>query len=218
MPTILASAIINKAEIVLQDTTNVRWSESELLGWLNDGQREIALLRPDVSNVTASVALVAGTKQALPSTGTMLMKITRNMGTNGTTAGPAVRKVPQDLLDSQRPNWHTDTATAVVQHYTFDLRTPRIYYVWPPSLGTTQVEMVYAAPPADVAAIGNAITIDDIYANVLINYILYRAYSKDMELAGNAARAEAALNLFNAALGGKANADAASVAKDNIAG
>lgn len=218
MPTILASAIINKAEVILQDTTNVRWPETELLGWLNDGQREIALLKPDVSNKTGPAPLVAGTRQALPSDGVTLIKVTRNMGTNGTTAGEAIRKVPQDLMDSQTPGWHTTTATNVVKHYMYDSRAPRVYYVWPPSLGTTQVELVYGAPPADVATVSSVITVDDIYANALIDYVLFRAYSKDLELAGNAERAGAAKAMFQQSLGAKAQADAAALSKDNIDG
>ena len=218
MPTITAQQIIDKAEIVLQDTTNIRWAESELLGWLNDGQREVATFRPDISNVTASMALVAGTKQSLPATGAMLVEVRRNMGTGGATPGDAVRKVPVSILDSQIPGWHAVTATAVVKHYVYDPRTPRIFYVYPPSLGTTQIEIVYDAPPTALAAVGNTITIDDEYANSLLEYILFRAYSKDHEDIGNVQRAAAHRQLFESQLTGKAQADMAQVAAANVKG
>jgi hypothetical protein len=38
--------------------------------------------------------------------------------------------------------------------------------------------------------------IDDIYANAVIDYALYRAYMKDAEFAGNQQRASAHYNLF----------------------
>ena len=168
MPTITAQAILNKAAIVLQDTTNIRWPTTELLGWLNDALREIASMRPDISNKTTSMALVAGTRQTIPADGAALLAVRRNMGSGGATPGDAIRKVPMDLLDSQRPGWHYETATPVVKHYVYDPRTPRTFYVYPPSLGATQVEIVYDAPPAALAAVGDTITVDDEYANTLL--------------------------------------------------
>lgn len=76
MPTILASSIITKAATLLQDPTNVRWPADELLGWLNDGQREIVLQKPDAYSINEAVKLAAGTKQALPAAGIRLLAVT----------------------------------------------------------------------------------------------------------------------------------------------
>ena len=38
--------ILDRVQISLQDTTNIRWTQTELLNYLNDAQREIALLKP----------------------------------------------------------------------------------------------------------------------------------------------------------------------------
>jgi len=44
----LASDVINRARVILRDeNTPYRWSDVSLLLWLNDGQREIVLERPD---------------------------------------------------------------------------------------------------------------------------------------------------------------------------
>ncbi len=218
MPTITAQTILNKAAILLQDTTNIRWPTTELLSWLNDGQREIAAMRPDVTNITASVALIAGTRQTLPAAGQQLLSVRRNMGTNGSTPGDAVRKVPMDLLDSQRPGWHYETATAVVKHYVYDPRTPRLYYVYPPSLGTTQVEIVYDAPPTSLAAVTDVISLDDEYANMLLEYVMFRAYSKDHDQIGNAERAMAHRQLFDSMLSAKNTVDSGQQAVVNVKG
>lgn len=205
MPTILASAIIDKAEIILQDTTNVRWTSDELLGWLNDAQREIALFKPDTSVKTTSVLLAAGTKQTLGSGSTgdaiMLLKVVRNMGTTGTTAGNAIRVVSGEILDAQRPAWHTETSVATVQHVVYDPRNPKQFYVYPPNTGTGYVEVMYSATPAAVAAVSNVISVDDVFANAIMDYILYRAYSKDVEYAGNAERAVKHYTTFAASIG-----------------
>ena len=218
MPTITAQSILNKAAIVLQDTTNIRWPTTELLIWLNDAQREVASMRPDVSNVTASVALTAGTRQIIPAAGAALLAVRRNMGTNGTTPGDAIRKVPMDLLDSQRPGWHSEAASAVVKHYAYDPRTPRIYYVYPPATGTTQVEIVYDAPPAALAAVTDVIALDDEYANMLLEYVLFRAYSKDHDQIGNAERAMAHRQMFDSMLSAKNTVDSGQQAVVNVKG
>jgi hypothetical protein len=205
MPTILASAIVDKAEIILQDTTNVRWAADELLGWLNDGQRDIALIKPDASVKTVAVQLVTGTKQTLGSGTTgdaiMLLKVIRNMGTSGTTPGNAIRVVSGEILDAQRPAWHTETAVPTAVHFVYDPNNPKQFYVYPPNTGTGYVEVMYSATPASVATLASAITVDDVFANALLDYVLYRAYSKDVEYTGNADRAVKHFMAFQASLG-----------------
>lgn len=217
MPTITAQTIVDRAQITLQDTTAVRWSEAELLGWLNAGQREVCMLRPSAFTKLAAQATVAGTKQALPADGITVIDVTRNMGANGTTPGRAIRKVPREVLDSNVPGWHTVTATAEVLHWTFDPQAPKTFYLYPPSTGANQVEVLYAATPPEVA-LGAVISIDDIYEQALMDYVLYRAYSKDSGEAAIAARAAAHRTAFENSLGLKAQADAAAVKQPNVRG
>lgn len=218
MATITVANILDKAEVILQDTTNIRWPVAELIDWLNDGQREIVAFRPDAFNKTSVVTFATGTKQSLPADGYQLINVVRNMGAGGSTPGTAVRKVPQELLDAQVPNWHAATPSGTPLHYMYDLRTPRIYYVYPPVTGTVQVEIVYSAAPTVLTQVSDTIAIDDIYANVLLDYVLYRAYSKDFELTGNQTRADYHYNKFETSLGKKAVAESASVQRDEVRG
>jgi ABC-type proline/glycine betaine transport system substrate-binding protein len=138
------------------------------------------------------------------------------MGANGTTPGAAIRKVPMSLLDAQRPNWHADPQSATIKEFMYDSRTPLVFYVYPPATANTQVELVYAKPPTNVAAAANVINIDDGYANALLDYMLYRAYSKDTEDSNNEARAAAAYAAFKEGLGFKAQSDATAVAAAGV--
>jgi hypothetical protein len=210
MATITGLSIIERAAIVLQDTTGVRWPQlEELLPWLNDGQREIVLRKPDAYAQNAVVAMVAGTKQTIPASGIQLLDVIRNMGTGGATPGRAVTRIDREILDEQRPDWHSETASAETKHYMFDPRDPKHFYVYPPQHATPgKLEMVYAASPTDLSALANTITLDDIYAGVLLDYILYRAYSKDADLSPSAPqRAVAHYNAFLASLGAKGQID-----------
>jgi len=213
MATITAQAIIDKAEIILQDTTNVRWPAEELLSWLNDGQREIVLRKPDSYVENENQICVSGTKQSIPSDAIMLIDVVRNMGTDGATPGRAVTPIDRKILDDQRPNWHTETGVAEVKHYSFDDRDPKHFYVYPPQPSSAfgYLELICSTSPPDVAAIADIMTLDDVYSNPLLDYILYRAYSKDAALSPTAPqRAVSHYGAFLASLGIKEKGEALS--------
>lgn len=218
MPTLTAGYTIDKAELILQDTTNVRWTVAELLGWFNDGQREIVILRPDANPQRTAFQTVAGTRQTIPASGYQAIKVVRNLGADGTTPGRAIRKVPMDQLDSTIPEWHSATASGTTLHYMFDPAEPKVFYIYPQSAGAHRVELVYSAAPTDLTSVGDVQVLDDVYANPLLDYVLYRAYTKDNDTAGNANRALAHRQAFENTLGLKAQADGASVAANKVQG
>lgn len=198
----LASALLQRVQDILQDTTGVRWPEAELLRYLNDAQREIVLHKPDASAVTQSVQLVAGTKQATPAGSLRLLDVIRNMGTNGNTPGNVITLIGRGVLDAQRRGWHAETAEAEADHYVFDVRDPKTFYVYPPVSGTPQqVEAILSIAPAEVTAASQSISLDDIYANIIMDYCLYRAYSKDADFAANLERALTHYQAVAASLG-----------------
>lgn len=209
MATTQVNALVARASTLIQDATNVRWPIPELVGWLNDGQREVALNKPEASVKNVSVALIAGsTKQTLPADAVLLIDVVRNTGSGGSSPGTAVRLTDREVLDAQRPTWHSDANTVgYIQHYTYDTRDPKNFYVYPKAPGGGwQIEVVYSSSPQD-AVTGGVISIDDTYANALLDYILYRAYSKDAEYAGNANLAVAHYTAFANSLGIKTQND-----------
>lgn len=206
MPTITAATITTRAAVILQDTTNVRWPDSELLGWLNDGQRDIVVYKPNACVKNVALQLVPGTKQVIPADGLGLVDVPRNMGLDGATPGRAVRLVSRDVLDAQLPDWHLQSgASAQVKHYMYTELDPRTFYVYPPQPASApaQVEVIYCASPAGVATSSDVIAVDDIYANVLLDYILYRAYAKDTNYAANPQAATNHYAAYTQALKGK---------------
>jgi hypothetical protein len=204
---ITAQSIVRRVVETLQDNTSVRWPVNELVRYLNDGQREIILYRPDAMVTNAAVALAAGSKQSLPANGAKLIEVVRNTGGNRRS----VRLVNREILDSQSPNWHNLAGATEILHFMYDPRDPKIFYVYPPAAASgASLDVVYAALPTDVTepadgalytAVTGNISVPDIYGNVIQDYILYRAYSKDSEYAGNAARAQAHYGAFANALG-----------------
>lgn len=206
--TIAAQSIIRRAVETLQDSTSVRWPIAELVRYLNDGQREVVLYRPDAMVTNAVLTCVAGTRQTIPSAGGKLIEIVRNVASTSTKK--AVRMINREILDAQTPGWHNLTGSVDITHFMYDPRDPKTFYVYPPATTLAQLDIVYSAYPTDItepadgtlySAVSGNISLPDIYSNVLGDYILYRAYTKDAEYAGNAGRAQAHYGAFANALG-----------------
>jgi hypothetical protein len=217
---VLASDVITRAQIVVQDTTGVRWPFAELLQWLNDGQREVALYKPSATAQNVALMLQQGTLQNIGAGGLALLRVVRNLKTpvgNPRIGSRACRIVDREVLDSQHPSWHDPDVFAYtkdVRHFCFDDSDPTNFYVFPGNNGAGAVEAVISRSPADVALASGAdandivsyrigIQVPDIYANCLLDYVLFRAYSKDADYAGNADRSGGHYAMFSAALGAK---------------
>ena len=210
---VTVASVISRVESVLQDTSNIRWPESELVLWVNDAQREIALLKPDATATNATVQLDTGTKQTIPSGGNRLLRVVRNMSAaSGGTGGRAIRLVSREILDAQTPSWHDPAVKgdakhgAEVKHFVYDEQDPRNFYVYPGVSGNAYIEIVYSANPATVGTADN-LAVPDVYANAVMNYVLYMAYMKDAEYAANQQRGGGHYQLFISAVTGKGQID-----------
>jgi len=200
----IASDVINRASTILFDNTNVRWPTAELLNYASDGEREVILHRPDANSINTRVQLVGGTKQTLPVSGIRLLRVVRNSGTVASPAAPgiAIRECSRIAMDVENPDWHFDSATLPVKHYMFDPIDPKTYYVYPAAPGTlgalaaAYIEIIYSATPVALTTVGQTMTLQDQYLNPVLDWVLYRAYTKDASYAGNLERAQVHLQNF----------------------
>ena len=202
--TTTAQSIIKQAHELLQDPDGTRWPATELVAHLNDGQRALAELRPEMFAVTAAAALVAGPKQTTPSACAKLLEIPRN------TSGAAIRPVERSQLDAIEPSWYTSTGVTTIKHTMVDAREPFVYYVYPPAASSgASVDLVYAAWPTDVSAPGGItaatvsgnIGVSDEFKNALLHFVVGRAFMKDADFGGNAALSASHLQLFTSFAG-----------------
>ena len=219
MGSILAQTIADRVSVLLNDEDNDRWSDAEHLTAINDGQKEICLLKPDAYIVNVAYPLVAGTKQTIPDgtvsyldpdsatidAGIMLLDIVRNMGTDGATVGNTITLVDMEEMDNSLPGWHSVTAAAAVVHYMFRETDPKRFYVYPPQPTSSfgYIEIVMAAVCSDIATLATAITLDDIYFTPSIDYVMYKSYMRDSDFAANYDLAQKYYDSFVRALLGK---------------
>jgi hypothetical protein len=236
--TVLVRDVFWRVSVILQDTTPQfqRWPERELVHWLNDAQVAITKFLPMACSRVDAIKLAAGTRQSIETiaaadckpgdgsvpgvaiNGTQLLDVVRNMGSNGTTPGKAIRIVEREVLDSQSPTWHTLTGAAV-SSFVYDPRTPRYFYVFPGVTGTVWAEIAYTAQPIAIPAGGapgaelygvdggsaQKISIADEFTDDLVNYVVARAHMKDTKY-GDPSKAVAHSNLFTGSLNAKVTA------------
>ena len=205
-----AKTIIDKASVLLGDVAATRWTTAELLGWLNDGQRELVTLAPQTNIKNVPLHLVSGIKQSLPGDAIILLDIPYNSGSAGTTVGTVINHVPKEIMLKRIPGWTATLPSSVVKHYIYSASDPLIFYIYPPQPAATKyVECVYSAIPTLIAnaTAGTKITIDDQYQNALLDYLLYRSFSKDTDSANQTARGTEYYKMFISAIASKMGVD-----------
>ncbi len=201
--------IVRRAKVLLLETgaEGVRWTNNELVGWLNESYEAITGLRPDASTVTATFDPVDDqTRQELPAGAVRLINVNRNL----IGAKSAIRLVTRKEMDDEMPGWHGHASEDEVENYVFDEAEPVVFYLYPAPSATASVEIVYAEVPAPHALDYGTVSTDpikmrDIHAPAIIDYIMYRAFSKDMDDVSAMRRATVHFQAFTSHLGIKGN-------------
>lgn len=215
-----AKDVMHSASVTLQDFGNVHWTAPELHTYLNDALREIVALKPNAKSGTVTLELATGTLQTLPDEYTVLSRVTRNLvlghdEVGGPTGGKAIRTLARrEIIDSQIPGWQAAATlpfAAVVENVIHDMADPRSFYVVPGNDGTGKIEaMVGMVPPSVTAPVApnnlaienytQSVDFPDIYRNAIVDFILYRAFSKDSGVPNAANRASAHFTQFREAI------------------
>lgn len=187
MPTTLKSTL-EKIVVTLNDLKSTSYTLQSLVGWVNDGQRDIHVKRRDLFNVEIEHPLVAGVRQALPANSSALIDIPSN-ATGG--YGPVTR-VQRSLLDAQAPGWRARAGSLEIDHFMYDERNARLFDVYPPAIAGSIVLLNHASVPADLAipAVGTTlatllntinVNVSDLLSTALQHYVCFRALSVGTE-------------------------------------
>lgn len=195
--------ILDSASEVLHDESNTRWARADLLAWLNEGLLALVTNYPPANVVKADLTLVEGVEQSAPAACIRILDITRNV------SGNAIRKTTEKELDRVKPSWPVDTASATVKHFMYEPDDPTNFKVYPPqpasAFGSVRIE--YSGKPTALATEGATVTVDEVFDAVLVDYVLHRAYLRDVEFAGMAELATGYLNRFETMASAKFKAD-----------
>lgn len=202
MGTITAGSVLDKAAIQLFDVPNVRWTRAELLNWLSMGQRVLILAVPEASAATGVVTLVPGSKQSIPTDGWMLFSANRNLGPSGNAPGLTLEPITRDILTRNNPSWSSASSAASGQTaYFYTPLDKMTWWCYPPADSSgNKIEVTYSVAPTTIASEAATLLVNDVYEPVLLDYVLYRACSKDAEYAPGMQLAGMYMQSFTAVL------------------
>ena len=202
MPVTTVGDVMRRVKFTLQEAgTGVRWSDAELLDWLNESYMAIVVVRDDANSVASMQSLEAGARQTLPSDGLKMLRVNRN------GKGRAMMRTTLGTLNASRRNWYGEAETDDPEQYALDDTEPTAFYIYPPASSQAQAEIVYSKVPARHttdsldAVESDSISVRDEYSQALVDYVLYRAFGKDAEGQQNMARANMHYKSFAGAMG-----------------
>ena len=165
-----------------------RWTQPELVEYLNDVLIQIGNFRPDAFTSTISLTLVPGSQQTLPP-GISLLKSIDSNSLNSNCVGAPVTESDLDMARAfyKKPCLPSGgPETYRVFNFLYYSRNPGVYYVSPPVPDDVigfQVDatVVQDAPQYTIGDLGSFIAIDQKYHNAIIAWMVMRAYQVDTE-------------------------------------
>lgn len=174
---VLASTIITNARYILNDTdsSSYFWSDTELLVWLNDGQRDIAG-KAQCYEATESVTLSSGLLEYAISTA--YLKVKAVIYTNSSSVKIALeRGSPEDI---GKTGQSFDSSTLREPHYWYEFGGFVGIY---PTIGTVTGEtaiLYLVKRPSDLAST-DTVVLPAQYDKALTLYIVAQALMKDRQ-------------------------------------
>lgn len=167
--------VIAEVRKLIQDTrVTYRYQDTDLLGFVNQTLRRMAMLRPDlftaITNFTTTPNVVL---QSCPADSVRLVEIYQTVG------GTAITEVSRETMDQSTPGWVSEAAGSPV-NYIRHPRNPNKFFVYPrPSAGTLLVGEYVQSPPN--YTINQTISLPDAYFTVLVDGTVFVAESIDNE-------------------------------------
>lgn len=186
--------IIAEARVLIQDSrTPYRYSDTVLLGFVNQTLRRMSILRPDLFMVIGDIPTTANTViQSCPADSLRLVEIFQIKN------GDAVTEVNREVLDQMSPGWVNEAAGTPI-NFMRHVRNPNKFFLYPrPTAGVVLVGEYAQVPPAytlnqTIAALPDA------YLPVAADGVVFLAESVDNEHV-NSNRAKLFQDSFNQTL------------------
>lgn len=215
--TMLASTLLDEVGGILNDMEpgfeHVRWPVPELLQYLTEAIAAIAQGKPSIFVSVDTLSLSPGSTQRLPDQFTRLLDIHFNInrdGSEGPNVLPGVYALQQAF---QKPGCPSN---ALIEVYAAYPGSERYFWVDPPvprGLGyTPQVEAVVMLAPQVVTSANEPLifpgSTPQLFQGALVDWMLYRCYSKDQESNTSMERSQAHLRGFMTYVGVAADAPA----------
>ncbi len=187
---ITGTQISTRVGVLLNDVSKIRWPDTERLDWINECRRQVAVRDTGIFGGATEIvhSLTAGCRQRITTPNAyMIVSIDSNLA-----SGKAISETSRAVLDAFKPSWRNDTDTDV-KHWFHDKTDPLAFWVYPGATGS--VKGYALVMPSDITALTEDALPNDKYEAAMVNYVCYRALSKEDEAAA-ATKAAAFYQLF----------------------
>jgi len=207
-----AATLITEVRGLLSDeTVAYRWSDAELLRYLNAAQRQIVTLVPEAFAVELPITVVPGNARQTLSRATgaiKFIKVTSNI--EGGFRTGLLRSIEKDALDTHDPDWEVTAAAdspSYFKHYMHDPREPLVFYLYPLPNAAKQIFVVHSLRPTVATTTSSDVALGADYENAIIDYMVFRALSREGRFGLPADKVQNLWNNFLRSLGLKIESD-----------
>lgn len=186
--------IITDARRLLQDTlVPYRYSDTELLGYVNQVLSRMAVFRPDLFGEITTFATTANSSvQELPADALRLIDVFQVQN------GGAIMEVDRETMTRVAPNWMAETA-GTPTNYMRHVKNPNQFFLYPrPGAGVTLV-LEYAKSPPTYLVGGTITQPPPAFYGTIVDGVVWLAESVDNEHVSSG-RAKMFYDAFVAAL------------------
>lgn len=168
--------VIAEVRQLVQDTlAPYRYSDSVLLGFVNQALKRMAILRPDLFSLITNIPTTAGSVvQSCPSDSVRLVEIFQVVGGNSMT------EVSRDTLDQSYPGWTQEPAGTPV-NYVRHVRNPNRFFLYPPPVSGTQLVAEYVQSPPTYTLNQTIAILPDSFLTTVVDGTVYLTESVDNE-------------------------------------
>lgn len=186
--------IIIEVRRILQDVeAPTRYSDADLLSYINQTLKRMVVLRPDLFGEIVDISTTAGTAvQLLPSDALRLIDIFQVKN------GNAITEVDRETMSRNYPNWMNEAAGSPV-NFMRHVKNAERFFLYPPPVAGTILVGEYSKIPVDYALADTITAPRDAFMPVIVDGTVFLAESIDDEHI-NSKRADFFLQLFNSQL------------------
>lgn len=204
-----ASKLLNDSDNCDSEYNFTRWSRSELVEYAKDAILMIAMLYPKKFNKPVEITLSPGTVQCLPDSCIKLTKLLGVVDESGTIS--SIVSSGDDRLGSLFSEVcaeSVDPSNYKIESYSYEESADNIFYVQPPVPNGSEPVVVSAlcASPPDLSKEDSKYEPAGWMHNLIIEWILYRAYSSEDESSSSSNNAKMHLEHFYTIMGNYVNA------------
>jgi hypothetical protein len=172
----------------------LRYSDTVLLGYVNQTLKKMTMLRPDLFSVITDITTVANSVvQTLPPTSMRLVEIFQVKN------GQSIQEVSRDVFDQVYPDW-TNDAAGIPTKYMRHVRNPNSYFLYPRPMAGIVLVGEYVAFPPNYTLAQTITAVSDAYFPSLVDGTVFLAESVDNEYV-NSGRAKLFFDSFVSGLG-----------------